>query len=160
MKDSIIQVAVDLIKLTFIISLYLSFSLCPSHLGPQNNLKEIKQDGRKAACCNVWGKKKMDKHWYLDKSKSIQSTICGLPKLAQMKTFQAIFSADVTGFSHMILITVLGILQWKPQPCAENSLHCFISSKVINSCFVNVVLLNSQCTFILSNPLLDLYIHI
>ena len=119
MKDIIIQVAVDLIKLTFIINLYSSSSLCPSHLWPQNNLKEVKQDGWKAACCNGWGKKKMDKHMIPGKKQGSSIRYLWNPKVSTMKTLQATFSADVTGFRHMILINGPG------NPAMETSALCW-----------------------------------
>lgn len=52
MKDNIIQLTMDLMKLTSIINLYSSSALFPSHLWLRNNLKDINQDKRKAAYNN------------------------------------------------------------------------------------------------------------
>lgn len=112
-KDSIIQVAVYLIKLTFIISLYSSHSLCLSHLWPRN-----KQDRRKATCCNGWDKKKMDKYMTPGKEHANSLHWFWTPKVSRMGTLQAIFSADVTGFSHMLFINGLG------NPVMETSALC------------------------------------
>lgn len=95
--------------------------------------------------------------WHLAKTMSARPAVC--PQAHITRTLRAQFSADVTGFGHMILIKGPGNLAVEaPALCRESSSLFRISPEVINGCYVNVVLLNSQCTFILSNLLLDVYV--
>ena len=72
------------------------------------------------------------------------AAVCGLPKSASpghlRLNSQQMCQDSATRFS----LRVLGILLWKPQPCAENSPHCFLSPEVRNGCYIKVMGLSSQ----------------
>lgn len=93
-KDNVIWVAEDPRELNS----FSSSALCPSHWCPRKNPQEAKQDRRKSACCHGWNKKKMNKHMAPGKEHASSVRCLRTPKVSIMRTLQAKFSADVTGF--------------------------------------------------------------
>lgn len=93
-----------------------------------------------------------------------QLSLCSrTPQISIMRTPQAKFSADVTGLG--IRPHVSHYRPWESccgnlRPALRILSIVFYPPGVINGCYVNVMLLNSQCTFILSNLLLDTDAHI
>lgn len=53
MKNSVTQVAADLIKLIFVINLVFSLLLLSFPLWSTNNQRETKRDKKKTSCCNA-----------------------------------------------------------------------------------------------------------
>lgn len=53
MKNSVTQVAADLIKLIFVINLVFSLLLLSFPLWSTNNHRETKRDKKKTSCCNA-----------------------------------------------------------------------------------------------------------
>lgn len=131
------------------------FLFVPSLWWLRNDLRQTEQNKSKGACSHRWTER--TRQGLAPRKEHANSTQClWAPKVCIMRTLQAEFSADVTRVSHTIFINGPG------NPAVETlTLYwefCLLFSipKVINGCYAHVMLFNSQWTFILFNPLLDM----